>query len=102
MWSKTCFLITETKGTDNSGDPLESTPTREEVFCSEESVRQSEFYQAMATRLKPEIRLKLHRFEYNNQKKIEYDGKVYDLIRADAKGSEIIEIILGGGINGTS
>lgn len=101
MWSNIANLITVIRTTDNAGDPTEI-ETFDQVFCNELSVGQTEFYQAMATGFKPEIKIEMNRFEYTNQKQVLYNSITYDVIRAYAKNTEVIELTLGGGINGAT
>lgn len=102
MFKDVAFLIKKNKVTDDAGDPVE-TEIEQMVFCNEKSVGQSEFYQAMASGLKPEIKLEIMSFEYDNQKQIRYKDRVYDVIRTYVKDSaDIIELTLGGGINGAT
>lgn len=101
MWCNIAHIISTKKDTDDAGDPVEE-KVFTEVFCNELSVGQTEFYQAMATGLKPEIKLEMHRFEYNNEKQVKYNDIIYEVIRTYAKNTEFIEITLGGGINATT
>lgn len=101
MWDSVVKLVNVTKTVDDAGDMAE-TETTSIVFCDELSVGQSEHYQAMANGLKPEIKLKVYRFEYRNEKKVEYNGTKYDVIRTYANDKETIELVLGGGVNATT
>lgn len=101
MWDNVVNLIVVTKTVDDAGDIVEQETTTT-IFCNELSVGQSEYYQAMANGFKPEIKLKIHRLEYNNQKKAEYNGIKYDVIRTYANDNETVELVLGGGVNATA
>lgn len=94
-------LIRLYQESDNAGD-IEELEVKREVFCNEKSVRQSEFYQAMATGLKPEIVFEIRFDEYNNEKKVRHGNITYDVIRTYSKNQEIIELTCGGGINATT
>jgi SPP1 family predicted phage head-tail adaptor len=63
----------------------ETTPVIEtEVFVQPRGVYQSEFYNAAQLGLKPSVTLVIaNREDYNDQKELEYEGKDYDVIRAD-------------------
>lgn len=53
-----------------------------EVFCKRASIGQQEFYSSAVVSLKPEFKLILaDYYDYDNQKVIRYDGKLYDVIR---------------------
>lgn len=84
--------------TENSmGDTIE-TETETEVFANKKSIRQSEFYQAAATGLRPEIMFEVWSEEYSSQQRVKYDNKDYTVIRAYDKG-ELTELICQGVVN---
>ena len=86
---------------DDVGDQVETT-TSKEIFCDKRSISQSEFYQSQATGLKPEIKFIIRYEDYDNHKKIRYDNRFYDVSRTYSKEEEYIELVCGGGINGTT
>jgi len=54
------------------------------VFVQPRGVYQSEFYNAAQAGLHPSITFELtNRADYNGEKLIEWEGKLYDVIRAD-------------------
>ena len=53
-----------------------------EVFFKRASIGQQEFYSSAVVSLKPEFKLILaDYYDYDNQKIVRYDGKLYDVIR---------------------
>lgn len=102
-FSNTIKLISVTNSANNIGDPIEA-ETEREVPAEEESVRQSEFYQAAATGLRPEKVFKMWSGEYNNEPKLEHNGVTYTIIRTftSVKDKRIIELICQGIVNGVS
>lgn len=86
-----------TYGENDIGDPIKI-PTSREVYANRKSIRQSEFYQAMATGLKPEIMFEIRSVEYKGETKLEYAGKDYTIIRTYDKG-EIMELVCQGLVN---
>lgn len=75
------------------GEPVQSMVWRE-VYANKKSVRQSEFYQASSTGLKPELIFEVNSFEFSNDEKVRYPvgtGKEYSIIRSYEKG-EINEL----------
>lgn len=91
-------LISISTTTNAIGDSVE-TATKKEVFANKKSVRQNEFYQAAATGLRPELMFVIHSAEYNQEPKVEYDGKTYNIIRTYDKG-EWTELICSDIVNG--
>ena len=74
------------------GDLID-TETEKQVFANKKSIRQSEFYQASAQGLKPEIMFEIREIDYADELKLIFDGKGYNIIRTYAKNGEIIELI---------
>ena len=60
------------------------TYTETTVFVQPRSVYNAEFYNAAQAGLHPSITFELtNRADYNGEKVIEWEGKLYDIIRAD-------------------
>jgi SPP1 family predicted phage head-tail adaptor len=66
------------------------------VYADKKSIRQSEFYQAQATGLKPDLMFVVRSVDYNNETKLVYDSKRYNIIRAFDKNGEFVELICQG------
>ena len=90
-------LISVAVTENDMGDKIEK-ETETEVFANKRSIRQSEFYQAAATGLRPEIMFEVWSEEYSNQPRLEYGSKQYTIIRAYDKG-EITELVCQGLVN---
>jgi SPP1 family predicted phage head-tail adaptor len=86
-------------GENDLGDPIKVPQKNDYIFAEEKSVRQSEFYQAAANGLRPEIVLEVNTFEYNGEPMLEYNGKTYDIIRTFKKDNEKIELVCQGVVN---
>lgn len=72
MYDSVIKLVSEEKSVDKYGD-IEVVENERAVFAELRSIGQSEFYQAQATGLKPEIKFVLADFlEYRNEKLIKY------------------------------
>jgi SPP1 family predicted phage head-tail adaptor len=89
------YLIQVTYGENDMGDSIEI-HTKRQTFAQKNSVRQSEFYQAAATGLKPELTFVVWLREYRDEPKLEYNGKMYTVIRTYSKNDELIELICSG------
>lgn len=68
------------------------------VFAKKLDIRQSEFYQAQATDLRPELMFKIRSIEYNKEKIVEYDNQRYNIIRTYGPG-EFTELVCQGLVN---
>lgn len=98
MFDNTCKLGKYSKVTNDIGDTIKTLVFRE-VFCDEKSVRGSEFYQAQAVGIKPEIVLEVKQIDYENEKYVEYDSIQYTVLRTYKVKNEGIELTLTRGIN---
>lgn len=65
------------------------------VLCNLESVTRNEFYNASVTGYKPELIFVMHAYEYDNEQKVEYEGKEYKVIRTYRRNFEELELICG-------
>jgi SPP1 family predicted phage head-tail adaptor len=82
-------LIQRIQGVDEYGDPT-ITETRRQIFCRRASIGQSEFYQAHATGLKPEMKLVIADYlDYAGEDLVEYDGQLYRVLRTYRTGLEL-------------
>ena len=91
-------LISVTVTENDMGDIIE-TPVEREVFADKQSIRQSEFYQAAATGLRPELMFVVRSIDYEGEPKLKYNGKKYAIIRTYDKDGELTELICQGVVN---
>lgn len=94
-------LISITTTENDMGDPIE-TPSKLQVFADKQSIRQSEFYQAQTTGLRPESMFVIRSIDYSGQPKLEYNSKTYAIIRTYEKDGELIELVCQGVVNNAS
>ena len=74
------------------GDTIEAL-TRTDVFALVESVGMSEMYKALGVGLRPEIKFVLQDYlDYDDQEKVEYGGKVYNIIRTYRTATSQLEL----------
>lgn len=88
-------LIWTESSSNAMGDTVEVEKTRV-VFVNKESVRQSEFYQAATTGLRPELMLEVMTVDYQDERRIEFDGAKYNIIRTYEKKNERTELVCQG------
>ncbi len=85
MYNQVCKLISETIEYDSQGN-RSITPAKREVFCQSRGVWMNEFYNAAKVDIKPSVTLILSDDrDYNGEKKVEFAGKTYDIIRTFPK-----------------
>ena len=73
-------LISEETQKDKYG-MTRTTESKREVFCNVSSVSSSEFFSAHQNNLNAEFRFTMFRYDYEGEKKVEYDGKTYSVYR---------------------
>lgn len=57
-----------------------------------EKVRQTEFYKASEQGYRPELRLVISTYNYNDEQELEYGGVIYSIIRTEVGIDEMIII----------
>lgn len=67
--------------------------TRIPILCQVKSVSRQEFYAAAQSGLKPEIVFAVHAYEYNGERKVEFEGKKYSVVRTYRAGFEEMELV---------
>lgn len=85
---------------NDNGDVIEI-PIEREVLAERKSIRQSEFYQATAKDLRPEFTFIVWSSEYENETRLNHDGKDYNIIRVFDKDEKNTELICSGFVNRT-
>ena len=72
MYDSIITLISESNTVDEYGDTV-TVETERTIFAEVKSIGQTEFYQAQAVGLKPEIKFLIADFaDYQNEKKLKY------------------------------
>lgn len=95
FWNDQITLVKENYDFDEIGNQIPSGETRNTIFCDVRSITRREFYDAAVAGLKPEIAFAIHNDEYQGEKKIEYQGITYKVIRTYTKDFEELELICG-------
>lgn len=86
MFDDCIYLLTETETTNKFGDLVRSTERRR-VFAQVKSISQTEFYQAQATGLRPEIKFVIDDFyDYQGELRLAYTPfggteQIYEVLR---------------------
>ena len=102
MFDSIIKLMTETETTDYYGDPVKTFAERP-LFADVRSITQSEFYQAQAIGLKPEIKFVIADFyDYQGEKLLKYtpfggSEQVYEILRT-YRNNVNLEIVCRRGI----
>lgn len=104
MYDQQIKLITVIKTIDEYGDP-ELSESERAVFAELKSIGQSEFYQAQAVGMKPEIKFVLPDYlEYQGEKKLKFqdfneaEESEYTILRTFRNGN-MLELVCKRGID---
>jgi SPP1 family predicted phage head-tail adaptor len=102
-WRDVINLIVTGPTTNNMGDAIDGVISTNQVFANKKSIRQSEFYQAMANGLRPEIMFEIRTSDYTviedalevneTVTNITFNSQTYGIIRLYSKNDEFTEII---------
>lgn len=84
-------LISQTYTKDSIGNQIPKT-IEDSILCGKKSTARSEFYNAAAAGLRPELILVVHAYEYAGQKAVIFEGIRYKVIRTYAPGIEEVEL----------
>lgn len=93
LWRDMVGLISVTSERNKYGEWVDVDSKPRNVHANKKSVRQSEFYQAHAAGIKPELMVEVQAFEYNDEPKLMFEGTIYYIIRTFTKTDEKIELI---------
>ena len=89
MYNDVIYLITENTTVNEVGDIISSS-TERAVFAEVKSIGQTEFYQAQALDLKPEIKFILaDYYDYKNEIKLKYNNENYNVLRTYRNGVQL-------------
>lgn len=98
MFNEVIYLLSTKYQTNNVGDQIE-TIEKSMRFAKIKSVGQSEFYQAQAQGLKPEIKFVLADYlDYDNQEELVYNNFRYKILRTYRTDRNELEITCYGGV----
>lgn len=93
MWSATCQLIgTQTKN-DERGIP-QTTKSRRKVYCNVFSMGDAAYYAAAAAGIHPEAVLQIRKEAYDNERLVEFDGRVLSVERVDRSSPDFVRLTL--------
>ncbi|EOW9529893.1 phage head closure protein [Bacillus cytotoxicus] len=87
-----CFLISSETEEDELGQVIDIEEKERQIFCSELSISQSEFYAAGQLNRRPQIMLVVDSDEYDKESKVKHDGTVYSIYRSFMRSDGFTEL----------
>lgn len=95
-YSEIIYLISRKKGEDDIGNIIASSETSKKIYARKQSVRTSEFYNAVQCGLSPQIEFAIKRLNYNGEKDLKWNNQIYSIIRTvDPKNKFDIVLVCG-------
>ena len=88
------YLIDKIQEEDDIGNSISSFETSKKSYAKKQSVRTSEFYNAVEAGFNPSIEFAIKKLNYNEEKELDYNGVRYSIIRtADPKNKFDIVLV---------
>jgi SPP1 family predicted phage head-tail adaptor len=85
-------FITFTETRNNLGDVI-TEPAYRRVFADKKSIRQSEFYAAQSSGLKPEVMFVVWSLDYQGEEHFRHNNRKYKVVRTFETNNEQMEIV---------
>lgn len=89
--SSVITLVKEAYTTDDYGVQRKTT-TEREVFCQVRSVSRSEFFEGGRNGLNPELQFTMFFGDYDDERTVRYDGRVYGIYRTYRARNDTLEL----------
>lgn len=86
-------LIGTTYIKDDLGQEIEQ-ELKKEAYCNVKSIGMSEWFNAGRNGMKPQYKITMFVYDYDNEKFAEYKGKRYAIYRTYVRQNELIELYL--------
>lgn len=80
-YSEIIYLLTESIGEDAIGNQTSSLTSSNKCYAKVQTVRTNEYYNAVEVGLTPSVEFVIKKLNYNGEQKIEWNGKIYNVIR---------------------
>lgn len=95
-YTEIIYLISQNREEDDIGNIISSSETSNKIYAKKQSVKVSEFYNAVQVGLNPSIELVIKRLNYNGEEELEWNDERYSIIRTiDPKNKFDIVLVCG-------
>ncbi len=95
-YTEIVYLISQVKEEDNIGNVVSSSETSKKIYAKKQSVKTSEYYNAVQIGLSPSIEFVIKRLNYSNEEELEWNNERYSIIRTvDPKNQFDIVLVCG-------
>lgn len=97
-WSDDITLIQSGYTTDKFGNQV-SKDIRRTIQATRKNISRAEFYQAGQAGIRPSTMFVVHPYEYEDETKVEYNGKRYSVVRVYQLDDDELELYVERKIN---
>lgn len=80
-YTEIIYLISHNKEEDDIGNVISSSETSKKSYAKKQSVKTSEFYNAVQAGLNPSVELVIKQLNYNGEEELEWNKERYSIIR---------------------
>ena len=80
-YTEVIYLITKTEGVDDIGNHISTSETSKKSYAKKQSVKTSEFYNALIAGYKPTVELVIKSSNYSGEKELKWNNQRYSIIR---------------------
>lgn len=95
-YTEIIYLISQKKEEDDIGNIITSSEASKKIYAKKQSVKTSEFYNAMQNGLSPQIEFVIKKLNYNGESELEWNNERYSVIRTvDPKNKFDIVLVCG-------
>ena len=95
-YTEIIYLISNIKEEDEIGNILSSSKSSKKVYAKKQSVKTSEFYNALQAGMYPSVEFVIKRLNYNGEDELEWNNEKYSIIRTvDPKSKFDIVLVCG-------
>jgi SPP1 family predicted phage head-tail adaptor len=80
-YSEIIYLISYEKTEDDIGNQLSSSPLLKKCYAKKQSVKTSEYYNAVAVGMNPSAEFVIKRLNYNGEIELKWNNEIYSVNR---------------------
>lgn len=80
-YTEIIYLISQIKEEDDIGNFITSSKTSKKIYAKKQSVKTSEFYNAVQSGMNPSIEFVIKKLNYSNEQELEWNNEKYSIIR---------------------
>lgn len=80
-YTEIIYLISQIKEKDDIGNYISSSKTSKKIYAKVQSVKTSEFYNAVQAGMSPSVEFVIKKLNYNGEEELKWNDEIYSIIR---------------------